>query len=55
MMCYRDRTWCNFDKCKKYHPEKCSRVLSEYDNKRIEDGQLPVCFYGDKPKCYEEK
>lgn len=55
MMCYRDRTWCNFDKCKKYNVEKCSRVLSEIDNKRIIEGGWQVCYYGDKPKCYEEK
>jgi len=55
MMCYRDRTYCNFSNCKNFDSEKCHRVLSEIDNKRIIEGSWLVCYYVDKPDCFKEK
>lgn len=56
MMCYRDRTWCSFTECKK--ASKCDRAFTESDRQKAKEwwggDDYPVCFFSEKPDCYEE-
>jgi len=59
MLCYRDRTFCDFKDCD--HFNDCVRAMNkewqeQYNiicnkNKFV----LPVCQYVDKPECYKSK
>jgi len=57
MMCYRDRTYCQFwGDCK--NGGECSRALtSEVKQDAIKwwgNNDAPIATYVDKPKCFEE-
>jgi len=58
MMCYRDRTWCQFwEECK--DGGQCGRALT----KDVKDAATrwwgndnpPIATYVDKPECFKEK
>lgn len=62
MICYKDTTFCNFDECKNW--TICPRAFTS--EKEVAAGNwwkagggdpkdAPVCFYCDKPMCFEEK
>jgi hypothetical protein len=62
MMCYRDRTFCKQDDCKKR--ETCIDYFSEYHKKKAKEwwgkgggkrGEAPVCFLVNAPECYEKE
>ena len=42
MMCYKDKTFCNFD-CK--DKEICDRSFDEIDKYNAEKLDIPVCFF----------
>lgn len=62
MRCFRDMTFCSYDKCKEW--ETCGRALTD---KIIEEadtwwincdgkkGEAPICKWMDKPGCFKEK
>lgn len=52
MICYKDRTWCDFKDCR--YSDNCSRILSEYDLQRIENENWLVCKFVEKSKCYKK-
>lgn len=56
MICYRDMTFCPFDKCEKFG--ECERALTEKVKKGakawmplVEDP--PVCLFAHEPECFE--
>lgn len=55
-MCFRDKTFCNFEDCAKFLT--CKRGFTEkvrQDSiKWWGNENAPVCFYADKPECFEE-
>lgn len=56
MMCYKDMTFCKFwQKCK--HGDGCNRAWTLFQQEGAEKwwGKpgAPVCFFVDKPDCYE--
>lgn len=62
MMCWKDRTFCNFDDCDEWNT--CNRAFT--NEKQVAAGEwwkrgggkaedAPVCFYADKPQCYKEQ
>lgn len=57
MMCYRDRTYCTYWKDCKLGSE-CKRALTSEVQESAEKWwggpDAPICFYADKPKCFEE-
>ena len=62
MMCFRDMTFCSFDKCSKW--ESCGRALTDkiieeadvwWEIAGGEKGRAPICKFADQPKCFEEK
>ena len=55
MMCYRDRTYCQFfDTCK--DGEMCARALTERVRRDAEAFNLPLCTFIAPPKdCYTPK
>ena len=57
MMCYKDKTFCEFSKCNKWN--SCHRALTqeEIDNATKWWGNVnaPIAIFVDKPDCYEEK
>ena len=55
MMCYKDKTWCTYGKeC--VYSKNCGRDFNEEERlKAIKwwgNENVPVCFFSDKPKCY---
>ena len=55
MICYKDMTFCNYEKCKKF--KKCFRKL---DDKVKEDAEkwwggedVPICLFAEKPDCFK--
>jgi hypothetical protein len=59
MLCYRDKTFCPFDSCKKF--DTCSIALTEQIQKdanawwmgfRSKDS-VPLSRYAYKPECFE--
>jgi hypothetical protein len=58
MICYRDRTFCQYyETCK--NGKECDRSLT---TKVIDDAEqwwgskdAPICVFGEKPDCFEEK
>lgn len=58
MLCYRDRTYCNFS-CNCKHESTCNRALTAdvlaAAKKWWGSNDAPICMYVDKPKCFEEK
>jgi hypothetical protein len=53
MFCYKDRTFCPFDKCSKFNT--CKTALTEGVQKDAERWMKdpPICVYVDKPDCYK--
>lgn len=51
MLCYRDRTYCNFISCKKF--DTCSTAATAQVRADALKVGLPICYYADKPECYE--
>ena len=51
MICYKDRTFCNFGCSNK----DCPRNLTDNMRKEAEEKGLPISQYVDKPDCFEEK
>lgn len=51
MICYRDRTWCQYSECINL---KCSRRLTEAVEKAAELLRLPICQFAEKPDCFKE-
>lgn len=51
MMCYRDRTYCDFYRdCA--DGGSCSRALTPGVQQMAEDAEMWVCRYTDRPSCY---
>ena len=59
MICYKDMTFCTYEKCAKW--TTCHRALTpkaKVDADKWwsgEKGEAPICIYSDKPYCYEVK
>jgi len=62
MMCYKDKTFCKFEDCKKWNG--CSKAYTEQiavaagnwwkaGGGKSEDA--PVCFYSNVPGCHSKK
>ena len=51
MICYRDKTFCNYVNCENF--KNCDRAMNEYHVKKVTEIKLPVCFFADKPDCYK--
>ena len=53
-MCYKDITFCPFNKCKDW--TNCSAALTDKVKEDAEKWMknAPICHYIDKPDCYEE-
>lgn len=63
MFCYRDRTFCKFNKCIKFSNKKCTRAFTKQRQEKAESwwtsgggsiDEMPVCFFVDKPKCFKQ-
>ena len=53
MMCYRDRTWCDYwTQCAK--GDTCYRALTLELEEHAKEINLPVCYFNSKPECFEE-
>jgi len=61
MICYRDKTWCNFKDCA--NATHCPRVMSKEEEARCRKWSLEITegkhdmiasFFGKHPKCYKE-
>ena len=54
MMCYKDQTWCKETTCT--HKSRCDRFFTDTDAANAEawwgSEGAPVCFFGERPKCY---
>lgn len=55
MLCYKDKTFCNFKDCKKHTKEQCDRVPSELELQYSKDLGIPMCWFYDRPPCFEKK
>ena len=56
MICYRDKTFCNFyRRCKT--GKTCHRALTQKVRIKAEEWMknAPICAFVDKPDCFEEK
>jgi len=55
VICFRDMTFCHFEKCKKFY--ECERGYTDNVKKQAEKWMKhpPVCFFVEKPNCYEEE
>ena len=61
MFCYKDKTFCKFDDCKTW--KKCNRAFTKTEQKAAQKwwgkwgktSGAPVCFFVDKPECFDEK
>ena len=51
MICYRDRTFCKEDGCKKF--SECPRALTEKIKKDAEEFGLPIMQFASIPECFE--
>ena len=57
MICYRDKTFCTFNKCKKFN--KCYRSYNDKTKKNHEvfnkknRFDIPLCTFLEKPICYK--
>jgi len=52
MLCYKDRTYCPFDKCAKF--EECHRALAEDVAVGSALTGLPICQFAEEPECFEK-
>ena len=53
MIVYRDMMFCKFYKsCK--HGDTCNRALTPEIEYNAFVADLPMCFFGSNPNCYEE-
>ena len=52
MLCYKDKTFCNFD-CK--NKENCNSWFTKTDKQNSKKLNLPVSFFVDKPDCFKKK
>ena len=54
MICYKDRTFCDFWKeCA--NAKDCPVCLTEEVKRKAEAFGLPICHYSEKPECFKEK
>ena len=54
MMCYRDKTYCQFwVDC--VSGRTCPRALTDKVENDANNFGLPICSYCDEPKCFENK
>ena len=62
MMCYKDKTFCKFEDCKKW--SGCSAAYTEqvavavgnwWKARGGKPEDAPVCFYSDMPGCHSKK
>ena len=55
MICYKDKTFCDFEGCKKFNI--CDRAYTKEEkvNAELWMSNPPVCFFVNKPKCFEVK
>ena len=57
MMCYRDRTFCNFKNCSEF--SNCSTAYTDEVHKNAVawwgNEEAPVAFFVEYPECYKEK
>ena len=52
MICYKDKTFCDYYGCK--HFSECPRTYTdEEENKNIHN--LPVSLFAELPNCYERQ
>jgi len=58
MMCFRDKTFCNFETCARFGVD-CDRAFTKQLRKESVEwwgGEgAPVCFYSEQPHCFEER
>ncbi len=53
MLCYKDMTFCEFDKeCA--NGSCCDRALTPKIVHDADDFGLPVCLYANKPECFKD-
>jgi len=54
MMCYKDKTFCQFyEECK--DGEKCPHSYNEITKNQAIKQTLFICFYRNKPDCFKNK
>lgn len=57
MICYRDKTFCPFDKCKKF--QTCQDAYTDaVKSAAVEwwgNKDAPVSLCGEKPKCFKSE
>ena len=54
MLCYKDKTFCNYyEDCKS--GKDCKRALTDEVKEKAEIAKLLVCIFAEKPECYEDK
>ena len=51
MLCYKDRTYCDFKECK--HKDTCSTYLTDKIKEDAHNFGLDVSVYANKPECFE--
>ncbi len=49
MLCYKDRTFCEFLECRN---TDCDRRLTPEIYKKAEELGLPICKFIEKPDCF---
>jgi len=56
MICFRDRTFCGADNCKKFFqcPSALTLEVKEAAVKWWGNEEAPIAMYLDTPSCYEE-
>lgn len=53
MLCYKDRTLCDFEDCSKF--KICTSALKNQDILNAKELGLLIALYSDKPVCYKDK
>ena len=58
MLCYKDRTYCEFEDCKNFGPA-CNRSLTKKVHQAAEkwwgNPNPPIAVFLDKPECYRKE
>ena len=53
MICYKDRTFCSYEKCKKF--SECPRALTKEIKVSAKGFGLPICQFAERPDCFESE
>lgn len=54
MMCYKDMTFCNQERCKDFGA-KCHRSLTKEVRLTAKRLQMPIAIFTEAPKCFKPK